>query len=113
MHELGVIQSMLDIVIEQSRAAQVKKIARINLVIGEMSSIVDDCLQFYFDFLSKDTIAGGASLSFQRVPTQFRCHDCGTVFAPQDSHWSCPNCQQWRVEVVAGQEFYVDSIEVE
>ena len=113
MHELGVTQSMLDIVVEQATAARAKKIARINLVIGEMSSIVDDCLQFYFDFLSKDTIAAGALLSFQRVPTRFRCRDCGTVFSPRDSHWSCPSCEQWKIEVVAGREFYVDSIEVE
>ena len=113
MHELGVTQSMLDIVIAQAEAVQAKKIARVNLVIGEMSNIVGDCLQFYFDFLSRDTIASGAILSMQRVPSQFRCRNCGTVFSPNGSHWSCPNCQQWNVEVATGQEFYIDSIEVE
>ncbi len=104
---------MLDIVLKQATAAQAKRIARINLVIGEMSSIIDDCVQFYFDFLSKDTIASGAILAFNRVPTQLCCRNCATSFFPRGDQWKCPNCAQWGGEVVAGREFYIDSIEVE
>lgn len=113
MHELGVTQSMLDIALEKAKEAQASRITRINLVIGEMASIVDDCLQFYFDFLSEDTIASGAALSFERIPMQVRCRNCGLSFSPDKSSWSCPQCSEWSVEIMAGQEFYIDSIEVE
>lgn len=113
MHELAVTQHMLDIALEQARAVQAKKVSKINLVIGEMSSIVDDCVQFYFDFLSQDTIASGAILAFQRVSTQLRCRNCATIFTPGDLNWACPGCHQWDVEIIAGREFYIDSIEVE
>ena len=113
MHELSVTQGMLDIVLEKAKETQASRVARINLVIGEISSIVDDCVQFYFDFLSKDSIAGDAKLSFTRIPMQVRCRNCGFSFSPDKSAWSCPQCGQWDVEILAGQEFYVDSIEVE
>ena len=99
--------------VEKAKAANAEKVTKINLVIGEMSGVVDDCVQFYFDFLSKDSIAKGAVLSFQRVPMQVRCRRCGTSFSPDKSAWSCPQCKEWNVEITAGREFYLESIEVE
>ena len=113
MHELSVTQGMLDIALEKAKETQASRIIRINLVIGELSSIVDDCVQFYFDFLSSDSIASGATLSFTRIPMQVRCRNCGLSFSPDKSSWSCPQCGKWDAEIIAGQEFYIDSIEVE
>ncbi len=113
MHELSVTQGVLDIALEKAKEVRASRITGINLVIGEMSSIVDDCVQFYFDFLSKDSIAHDARLSFNRIPMQVRCRSCGLSFSPDKSIWSCPRCSKWEVEVIAGQEFYIDSIEVE
>ena len=68
------------------------KVIRINLVVGELSSIIDDCVQFYFDFLSSDSMANGATLSFTRIPMQVRCRNCGLSFSPDKSSWICPQC---------------------
>ncbi|MFC2013608.1 hydrogenase maturation nickel metallochaperone HypA [Chloroflexota bacterium] len=73
MHELSVTQSILDIALEKAEEAQASRVIRINLVIGELSSIIDDCIQFYFDFLSSDSMANGATLSFTRIPIQVCC----------------------------------------
>ncbi len=61
MHELGITQSILSIAMEKASEIQASKITKINLIIGELSGIVDDCVQFYFDFLSQDTIAAEAN----------------------------------------------------
>lgn len=113
MHELGVTQEVLDIALNKAREAQASRITKINLVIGEMSGIVDDSVQFYFDFLSQDSIARDARLSFRRVPMQVRCRRCGFSFSPEKLDWSCPQCKEWDAEVTAGKEFYIDSIEVD
>ena len=113
VHELSVTQQILNIALEKAKAAGGTRITRINLVIGDMSSIIDDCVQFYFDFLSQDSIARGATLCFDRIPMQVRCRHCGISFTPDGASWSCPQCHQWDVEIVAGKEFYLDSIEVE
>lgn len=113
MHELPVTQSILEIVLRHAAQAGAKRVTQIDLVIGDFSSIVDDSVQFYFDFLSQDTIAQGARLAFERVPAQLRCWDCQTTFSPNGLDYLCPACGSPRVEVIAGREFEVRSIEVE
>lgn len=104
---------MFSIVMEKANEAHASKVSKINLVIGELSGVVGDCVQFYFDFLSKDTIAANATLSFQVPPTQLRCRSCAATFSPQNGSWDCPNCHEQKVEIISGRELYVDSIEVE
>ena len=113
MHELSITQSMLDLVLEEAKKVKAEKVEKINLVIGEMSGAVDECVEFYFGFLSRDTIANGAILSFKKVPIQARCRNCEELFIPKEFDWSCPKCQDSRVEIVAGNELYIESIEVE
>jgi hydrogenase nickel incorporation protein HypA/HybF len=113
MHELSVTQGMLEIVLGKAKEAHASRVAGINIVVGELSSIVGDCMQFYFDFLSEGSVASGATLSFTRIPMQVCCRNCGLSFAPDGATWSCPQCGKWDAEIIAGNELYIDSIEVE
>ena len=113
MHELGITENIVNIALAKAGEAQASRIGQINLVIGEMSGFVADCIQFYFDSLSRDTIAQGAVLHFELVPAQLRCRNCSTIFAPQDTLWFCPECHGQSVEISKGRELYMESIEVE
>jgi hydrogenase nickel incorporation protein HypA/HybF len=113
MHEFSITQSILSIVLEKADEARASKVSKINLVIGELSGIVDECVEFYFGFLSKDTAADGAVLSFHRPQAQLSCRTCGTVFSPANGKWSCPGCQGLNVDIIAGKELHVESIEVD
>jgi hydrogenase nickel incorporation protein HypA/HybF len=113
VHELAITQNILDIVLNEAKAAKANKITKINLVIGELSGIVSDSVQFYFDFLKKGNAAEAATIDFRLVPAKLRCRDCLTEFNPKDSAWTCPNCQGTSLEVISGRDCYVESIEVE
>ena len=113
MHELAITQDMFDLVLEQAKKARAKKVGKINLVIGEMTGVVGDCVQFYFDFISKGTLAEGACLSFKMVPTTARCQNCNKLFELKEFDWLCPYCHSNNIEIVAGNELFVESIEVE
>ncbi len=113
MHEMAVTQSVLDIVIKLAQQAGASRILQINLVVGQMSGIVDDSVQFYFDILGKDTIAEGARLVFDRRPAIYRCLACNTTYQPEGFDWVCPVCDALTFEVLSGREFRVDSIEVD
>lgn len=112
MHELQVTQSILEIALRHAGSA--KRISRINLVIGDLSSIVGDSVIFYWDMISKDTIAEGAELNFIRIKTKFKCNDCQHEFEPNENRdFTCPECQSNKVRVIAGKEFQMESLEVE
>ena len=114
MHELSVTQSILGVAQRHAKQAGARRILAINLVIGDLTGFVDDSIQFYFDFLSQDTLAQDAQLNFERIAPRVRCHACGTDYTPPDSClWTCPECGALGGEVIAGKEFYVASIEIE
>jgi hydrogenase nickel incorporation protein HypA/HybF len=113
MHEYSITQSLLSLALEKANEARASRITGINLVIGEMSGIVDECVRTYFDLLSRDTIAAGAGLTFTKTPTKLRCRRCQAVFSPQDHDWSCPDCHEAGIEIISGRECYMESIEVD
>ena len=113
MHEMTITQNMLDIALEHAERAGAQHITRINLIVGEISGVVDESVQFYFDLLSRDTVAEGAKLVISKVPARFRCTSCGHEFPMQDRSWICPSCQGLGGKVISGREFYMESIEVE
>ena len=113
MHELAVTQNILDLALDEAKAAQANRISKISLVIGELSGVVRDSVEFYFDFLRKDSLAADATLEFTMIPAQLKCRDCQTEFNPQDSLWICPNCKSVNIDLLAGRDCYIESIEVE
>jgi hydrogenase nickel incorporation protein HypA/HybF len=114
MHELAVTQGILDVAVDAAKQAGADRILAIDLVIGDLSGMVDDSIQFYFDILGRDTLAQGATLRFRREPAIATCLDCGdkSEVSPPLAV-SCPACGSFRLRVTGGREFRVESIEVD
>ncbi|MFH1650694.1 MAG: hydrogenase maturation nickel metallochaperone HypA [Chloroflexota bacterium] len=112
MHELAITQSLLELVLAEAQKAGAEKVLEVNVVLGEMSGVVDHFIESNFSLLSRDTAASGARLTFHKVPQEARCRRCGHLFHPGDSRWACPECQSPEMEITAGSELYVESIEV-
>jgi len=112
MHELPVTQSILQIALKHANEAGAKRVEDIHIVMGELSSSVDDSVQFYWDIIAKDTLAEGATLHFRRVPAEMQCQNCSEKFHPDDEYL-CPKCGGAQVKIVAGEEFYVEAIDVD
>jgi len=109
MHELAITENILDIA---QKHAKGQHITALHLVIGMLSSIVDDSVQYYWDIITQGTSAEGAKLHFRRIPTEFQCRDCEVRYIPVKDDYACPNCGSLRLIIVAGEEFYLESIEV-
>lgn len=113
MHELSVTQSLLEIALRHAASAGASRINTLYLVIGQLSTIVDDSVQFYWDFVAKDTLAEGAQLEFRRIPARFNCLDCVREYTPTDEDLACPACGGVRVKLLSGDEFRLEAIDVE
>ena len=113
MHELAVTESLLEITLRHAVETNARCVTDLYLVIGQLSSIIDDSVSFYWDIVAQNTIAEGAKLHFRRIPTQMICLVCKKTFFPNDSDFACPDCQSTKVKVIAGEEFFLESINIE
>lgn len=114
MHELPATRGMLQVALDAAERVGAERILAIDLVVGELTSVVDDSVQFYFDIVSRGTAAEGAVLRFRREPAVLECLACGhgeDVVPPLSP--TCPSCGSLRLRVHGGQAFSVESIETE
>jgi hydrogenase nickel incorporation protein HypA/HybF len=113
MHELPISESILNIAQKHAALANATKVTDIHIVIGKLSSVIDDSVQFYWDFVSQDTICSGAKLHFERIPAKFTCLKCNFTYTLDGDLTPCPNCGSAQIKIISGEEFWVDSIEIE
>jgi hydrogenase nickel incorporation protein HypA/HybF len=93
--------------------ADERKVTLITLRVGGMRQVVMNSLEFYFDFTARDTCCEGARLELISVTTRLRCRTCSEEWEPEIAFFRCPKCESADVEIIAGEEFEVDSIEVD
>lgn len=114
MHELSITQSILEIALRHGKQAQATKITDLHLVIGQLSSVVDDSVQFYWDMITEGTPAEGSKLHFTRIPARLECRECGQPYTLEGNQLDgCPACESIKVTVIAGKEFQLESIEID
>ncbi len=113
MHELAITQQILEIAVRSTNEAGGHQVTDLHLVLGELSTFVDESIQFYWDMINRDTVCEGSRLHFVRIPTRLQCQSCQTQFGLSDGSLTpCPHCGGGRVDILTGQEFYLDSVEV-
>jgi hydrogenase nickel incorporation protein HypA/HybF len=111
MHELFVTEQIRDIACRYANEAGAATVADIYVVVGELSAIVDDSVQFYWHLISEGTVAAGAALHFRRLPALLACQQCSRQYGPREG-LACPDCGSSDVRVVQGEEFYLEAIDV-
>lgn len=111
MHELVVTENMLEIALHHAHTAKAAHVTDLHVVLGELSSFIDDSIQFYWNFVSEGTIAEGAQLHFRRIPAEMVCQDCQHKYDLRQN-LVCPACGSEYVRVVQGEEFYLEAIDV-
>jgi hydrogenase nickel incorporation protein HypA/HybF len=113
MHEMAVTESIIGICLKHAEANNATCIRKVNIVLGELAGIVDQCVTFYWDMLAKDTIAEGAEVEFTRIEVRAVCHECDSEFKVEEFNMVCPSCGSGKTELISGREFRVESIEIE
>jgi len=122
MHEMSVTQAMLDLALEYAKG---QRITDVYLQVGRMSFIVPESVEFYFEYLSQDTVAEGATLHFETAPLEMTCLDCGRQADLSDWADDPPRaimiealvrgceCGSNNLRVTGGTGFHMVSLEVE
>jgi hydrogenase nickel incorporation protein HypA/HybF len=113
MHELSVTTSLLDLAVSRAQEANAQRITNLYLVVGQLSSIIDDSVQFYWNIVNENTIAAGSLLHFRRIPAEALCLKCDQRYLLNERDFACPHCGSEQIKIVAGEEFYLESIDIE
>ena len=87
MHELSVIQSVVDACSERAGGTLV---LRVTLEVGTLSCVMPDALRFCYDVAVQDTVLQGSELEIIHVPGHSRCRDCGFNVEMSDMLSTCP-----------------------
>ena len=112
MHEVGIMESALQLAEEQARTSGATRIHRMRLRVGDLSGVVPEALEFAFDVVAHGTMADGARLDIERVPVVCYCSDCDRPFEPADMVHECPRCHRWVQDSLQGKELELASLEV-
>lgn len=113
MHEMSIMESALNLALDQARSAGARRVHVIRLRIGALSGVVPEALEFAFEALVSGTPAEGGRLQVDFVPARFWCRECNAEFASSDMLAECPGCQRPSRDLRAGREMELAALEIE
>ena len=113
MHEMSLMESVLEIVEDEARRAGASSVRTVRLVIGELSHVEPEAMAFCFEAVTRDTVADGAKLEIERTPGRGWCLDCAEEVGLSERFGACPKCGGHKVQMTGGDELRVAELEVE
>jgi hydrogenase nickel incorporation protein HypA/HybF len=113
MHELSITESLLKTASDYARKNEAKKVTVLNLVIGELSGFMSDSIQFYWDMISENSICEKSILHFDKRKAMMKCMACDNEFLMDIDLSPCPACGSLNLKIISGNEFLLESIEIE
>ncbi|MDR2036237.1 MAG: hydrogenase maturation nickel metallochaperone HypA [Coriobacteriales bacterium] len=115
MHELGIMETVLDTALEFAKDNNATEIKEIHLLTGIIFGIHQEYAELFFRMVSKDTIAQNAKIVFESVPACFICTECkGKTEYPafSEKEFYCKHCGSKKVTMVSGREFRIQNMVV-
>ena len=113
MRELQFIQPILDRSLHKARESHAKRILSLQLAVGEIAGLDQDVIREHWDRLSHGTLAEHARLDFRMIQAEVQCMACFQKYHPQQGEIHCPYCGSYGAKILAGEEFFLESIELE
>ncbi len=116
MHELPIIQQVMDVVLDYAEQNHATEVRKVFLEIGVLHDLVPEWVQKYFVYAGKGTMAENAKLLISRPGLRIKCESCGKEQG-MDIHDGkqpvCPDCGSTDFTIVSGNEFFIRGIEIQ
>jgi hydrogenase nickel incorporation protein HypA/HybF len=113
MHELALCQALIDQVERVVRQNAARRVVSITVSVGPLSGAEPKLLEHAFPLASAGTVAEQAALYVETVPVVVRCRSCRAETAAAPNRLLCGACQDWQVDVIAGDEMMLQRVEIE
>ncbi|MDQ7041672.1 MAG: hydrogenase maturation nickel metallochaperone HypA [Rhodothermus sp.] len=114
MHELSIARELVRLIEAEARRVGARRVRAAYVVLGARSHLSPETLRFYVThLLDPDGPAAGLMLICERRPMRFHCARCRCDYEPSEADWRCPQCGRIGELVEAGDEVYLESLEIE
>lgn len=110
LHELSIAESVVRIAGQQ---ADGRRVTKVQMKVGHLRQVVPSALAFSFELVAEGTLVEGAELEMEEIPASGRCHDCGVESELGNFPLQCRECEGFELEILAGEELMVESLELE
>ena len=133
MHELSLVQGVIDAVDESARGKE-KKVLSLEIRVGELAQFDLRLVRQLLRDLSKGTSIEGAKVSVRSEKSRVKCLSCGAVwsfeetmrhvskderevvhFFPEllNSYFSCPRCAKSYMEILEGRSVRIAKVVID
>jgi len=114
------MSSIVEAVLQELEKHDIEKVEAVDMVVGELTFLGEDQLQFAYEIIARDTILEGSKLNIIPEKIEIKCNSCGYVgpvnYIHNGDHYShpdltCPKCGAG-VEIIKGKSAMVRSLQV-
>lgn len=121
MHEVSVVSDIVKEILNVLEDYDVEKVEEVTLVIGDLTNLGEEQMEFAYEIVTRDTVLEGSKLAIEKEAIRVKCEKCGyeggveSIKSDYDSHsipiLSCPKCKG-KVKVTAGQTCAVRNLKI-
>jgi hydrogenase nickel incorporation protein HypA/HybF len=113
MHELALSESLLSLIEQSSAVRGFRRVRRVRVEIGRLSSVHAPSMQMCFSAVSRGTIAEDAVLEIVDLVGKGVCAGCGARVEVMRFFMNCPSCGSSRIRVSEGTGMRLKELVVE
>jgi hydrogenase nickel incorporation protein HypA/HybF len=107
MHEITLMQSVLEAVSRSASIHHLTRVTKVKLIVGKLTAVLPEALQFAFMALTPHTALAGATLIIEEQPVKLQCLTCNRTFEVAEPLFLCGGCGGTAVQLLAGKELYL------
>ena len=121
MHEVSVVSDIVSAILRELEKYNVERVEEVVLVVGDMTSLGEEQLEFAYEIVTKETKLEGSKLVIEHEKIRVKCNECdyeGEVRMLESDYGehtipilSCPKCNG-KVKVTAGQTCKVRNLKI-
>jgi hydrogenase nickel incorporation protein HypA/HybF len=113
MHELAVCQALIDQVTRVARDNGAGSVLSITISVGPLAGVEPKLLEHAYPLAAAGTVAQDAQLVIETVAVRVRCRKCQAETTVLPNRLLCGTCNDWQVDVIAGDEMLLQRVEIE
>ncbi|MEN3045043.1 MAG: hydrogenase maturation nickel metallochaperone HypA [Candidatus Hydrothermales bacterium] len=112
MHEYSLATNLIEILKEEKRKRNLKKILKVEIEFGKLSAAEPLILKEIFDIIKKQTEFEDTELVIDVIEPEIKCLKCDEIFKATTFPFLCPFCENVGGQILKGDKITVKSLEL-